>query len=329
MLTIADFRHLKVPAPYIALMPQWDLLAFLAAEAKHYPNFTLQMNCEAIGIKTAPTGRVTGVKIAGGKDISADLVIAADGRGSVIRTAAALPLETIGAPMDVFWFRVTKHPADANATFGVFENGRIGVFIDRGSYWQVAFVFAKGSAQALRARGIAQFKAEVAEMAPELAHGIAALADWDEVKLLRVSLDRLKRWHRHGLLVIGDAAHAMSPIGGVGINLAIQDAVAAANVLAGPMAAGASFDALLQEVQGRRWKPTVRMQALQKAAQDRLISPLLHGTSTRQRPPWQLRLLQYLPGLQRIPARIIGLGFGRERIESPDAGLAAPNAAAD
>ncbi|TXC68803.1 FAD-dependent oxidoreductase [Sphingorhabdus soli] len=320
MLTIADFRHLKVPAPYIALMPQWDLLAFIAAEASHYPNFTLRMNCEATGVTTAPTGRVTGVKIARGKDISADLVIAADGRGSVIRTAAALPLETIGAPMDVFWFRVAKHPADANATFGVFENGRIGVFIDRGDYWQVAFVFAKGGAQALRSRGLDSFKATVTDMAPGLAHGIAALAHWDEVKLLRVSLDRLTRWHRHGLLVIGDAAHAMSPIGGVGINLAIQDAVAAANVLAGPMAAGASFDALLQEVQGRRWKPTVRMQALQKAAQDRLISPLLSGTSTRQRPPWQLRLLQYLPILQRIPARIMGLGFGRERIESPDAG---------
>ncbi len=176
MLTVADFRHLDVPAPYIALMPQWDLLAFIAAEAQHYPNFTLRMNCEATGITTAPTGRVTGVKIADGEDISADLVIAADGRGSVIRTAAALPLETIGAPMDVFWFRVAKHPADANTTFGVFENGRIGVFIDRGDYWQAAFVFAKGGAQALRSGGLDAFKATVTDTAPELAHGIAALA---------------------------------------------------------------------------------------------------------------------------------------------------------
>jgi 2-polyprenyl-6-methoxyphenol hydroxylase-like FAD-dependent oxidoreductase len=321
ILTIADFRHLDGPAPYVALMPQWDLLAFLTAEARHYPNFTLRMNCEATGITSAPTGRVTGVTTAGGTPISADLVIAADGRGSVLRTAAALPLETIGAPMDVFWFRIAKHPADSNATFGVFENGRIGVFIDRGDYWQAAFVFAKGGAQALRARGLAAFKAGVVEMAPELTHAIAALTDWDEIKLLRVALDRLTRWHRHGLLTIGDAAHTMSPIGGVGINLAIQDAVAAANVLAGPIAAGASFDTLLPEVQGRRWKPTVRMQALQKAAQDRLIAPLLSGRSKLQRPPWQLRMLQSLPILQRIPARIIGLGFGRERIASPDAGL--------
>ncbi len=320
MMQIADFRHLDVPAPFIALMPQWDLLAFIAAEARRYPNFTLRMNCEATGITTTPAGRVTGVTIADGSAIAADLVIAADGRGSVLRTAAALPLERLGAPMDVFWFHVAKHRADSNATFGVFENGRIGVFIDRGDYWQTAFVFAKGGAQDLRSGGLDAFKATVTEMAPELANGIAELSDWDEVKLLRVALDRLTRWHRHGLLVIGDAAHAMSPIGGVGINLAIQDAAAAANVLAGPIAAGASFDPLLREVQDRRWRPTVRMQALQKAAQYRLITPLLSGETRLKRPPWQLRLLRSLPVLQRIPARIIGLGFGRERIESPDAG---------
>lgn len=320
MMTIADFRHLAVPAPYVALMPQWDLLNFIAVEARRYPDFTLRMNCEANGVTTLPSGRISGVKLADGRRIVADLVIAADGRGSVVREAAALPLETIGAPMDVFWFHVAKHSADSNATFSVFESGRIGVFIDRGDYWQAAFAFFKGGAQALRSRGLDAFKATVTEMAPELAHGIAALADWNEIKLLRVSLDRLTRWHRHGLLAIGDAAHAMSPIGGVGINLAMQDAAAAANVLAGPIAAGASFDALLGEVQGRRWKPTVRMQALQKAAQDRMISPLLSGKSTLRRPPWPLRLLQLVPILQRIPARIIGLGFGRERIESPDAG---------
>ncbi len=320
MLTIADFRHLNVPAPFIALMPQWDLLDFIAAEARRYPDFTLRMNCEARGLTTVPGGRATGVQLSDGSTVSADLVIAADGRGSVLRDAAGLPRETLGAPMDVFWFRVAKHPADGNASFGVFENGRIGVFIDRRDYWQAAFVFAKGGAKTVRSRGLNAFKAAVTAMAPELAHGIAALADWDEIKLLRVTLDRLTRWHRHGLLAIGDAAHAMSPIGGVGINLAIQDAAAAANVLAGPIAAGASFDPLLREVQERRWKPTVRMQALQKTAQDRLITPLLGGDSALERAPWQLRLLQYLPVLQRIPGRIIGLGFGRERIESPDAG---------
>lgn len=319
-MTIADFRHLDVPAPYVALMPQWDLLDFIAAEARRYPGFMLRMNCEATGVTTMPSGRISGVRLADGGTIVADLVIAADGRGSVLRNAAALPLETIGAPMDVFWFRIAKHAADGNVTFGVFENGRIGAFIDRGDYWQAAYVFAKDGAPRLRAQGLDAFKATLVEMAPELAHGIAALDDWDDIKLLRVALDRLTRWHRHGFLAIGDAAHAMSPIGGVGINLAIQDAAAAANVLSGPIAAGDSFDSLLHKVQARRWKPTVRMQALQKTAQDRLIMPLLGGNSALQRAPWQLRLLNYFPLLRRIPARIIGLGFGRENIESPDAG---------
>jgi len=278
------------------------------------------MNCEASGVTTDASDRVDGVRLKDGGRIAADLVIAADGRRSVLRAAAALPLREIGAPMDVFWFRVPKLAGDGNRTFGIFENGRIAVFIDRRDYWQAAFVFAKGSAVRVRERGLDAFKAELAGIAPELANGLRSLSSWDEIKLLSVALDRLTRWHRPGLLAIGDAAHAMSPIGGVGINLAIQDAAATANVLAGPIAAGADPDPLLAAVQTRRWTPTVRMQGLQKLAQDRLIAPLLAGAAKAQRPPWPLRLMQHLPILQRIPARIVGLGFGREKIASPDAG---------
>ncbi|NCP12260.1 MAG: FAD-dependent oxidoreductase [Sphingomonadales bacterium] len=319
-ITVGDFRHLDVPAPFIAMMPQWDLLDFLADEAGRYPDFTLRMNCEASGVTTDASDRVDGVRLKDGGRIAADLVIAADGRRSVLRAAAALPLREIGAPMDVFWFRVPKLAGDGNRTFGIFENGRIAVFIDRRDYWQAAFVFAKGSAVRVRERGLDAFKAELAGIAPELANGLRSLSSWDEIKLLSVALDRLTRWHRPGLLAIGDAAHAMSPIGGVGINLAIQDAAATANVLAGPIAAGADPDPLLAAVQTRRWTPTVRMQGLQKLAQDRLIAPLLAGAAKAQRPPWPLRLMQHLPILQRIPARIVGLGFGREKIASPDAG---------
>jgi 2-polyprenyl-6-methoxyphenol hydroxylase-like FAD-dependent oxidoreductase len=316
--TFADFSHLRTARGFIALMPQWEFLDFISSAARAYPGFSLQMNCEAKGV-LSEGGRITGVITADGQELRAKLVIAADGRRSVLREAAALPLQDLGAPMDVFWFRVPKPREAVNRTTGVFMPGRIIALIDRGDYWQCAFVFAKGSAETIRARGIAAFRADVIAVAPMLGSAIEAVASWDDVKLLTVALDRLTRWHRPGLLAIGDAAHAMSPVGGVGINLAVQDAVAAANILAGPMARGEDVDGLLARVQARRLLPTRLIQGMQRAIQTQVIGRLLAGGPPITRPPLILRLLQRFPLLQRIPAWIVGLGFRREHIRSPEA----------
>src|SRR5262249_38241272 len=235
--TVADFSPLPSARGFIALMPQWEFLDFVSEAARAYPTFALRMNCEATGV-IADGGRIAGVTTHEGQRLLARLVIAADGRRSVLREAAALPREDLGAPMDVFWFRVPKPRDRENRTTGIFAPGRIIALLDRGDYWQCAFVFAKGSAEAIRARGLDAFRREVAAVAPMLKDAIGAVAGWDDVKLLSVSLDRLTRWHCPGLIAIGDAAHAMSPVGGVGINLAIQDAVAAANILAAPLVDG-------------------------------------------------------------------------------------------
>lgn len=318
MINVADFRYLQVAAPYIAMMPQWDLLDFINRQASQYAGFTLKQQSEVSDVIRSDDSRVAGIRLKNGTEIRAKLVIAADGRRSVLRAKAGLPLEEIGAPMDVFWFRVPKNRSDATDSFGIFENGRIMILIDRADYWQVAFVFPKGQEKILRSQGLDAFKDTLLETAPVLASGLNELRSWDDIKTLNVALDRLTRWHVPGLLAIGDAAHAMSPIGGVGINLAIQDAVAAANVLAGPMSRGEMPDPLLQKVQDRRWKAATRMQWLQKTGQDRLIDPLISGNTATQTPPWPLKLLNAIPLLQRIPGRIIGLGFGREKVESPD-----------
>ena len=219
--------------------------------------------------------------------------------------------------MDVFWFRVPKPRDGENRTTGIFDPGRIIALLDRGDYWQCAFVFAKGSADAIRARGLDAFRREVATVAPMLGDAIGAVAGWDDVKLLSVSLDRLTRWHCPGLIAIGDAAHAMSPVGGVGINLAIQDAVAAANILAAPLVAGHNVDSLLASVQARRMLPTRVIQAIQRAIQTRIIGRVLESAPTTARPPLALRLVDRWAWLQRIPARVLGLGVRREHIRSP------------
>lgn len=318
--TIASLKHLPVAAPYVAMMPQWDLLDFIARTARRYPAFDLRMSTEATGLTFDDTGRVSGVTLASGEALPARLVIAADGRRSVLRGAADLPLQDLGAPMDVLWFRVPT-PADPRAAevpLGTVGPRGMIVAIPRGDYWQCARVIEKGGFAAIEARGIAAFRDDVTATVPGLAAGIGAIASFDDVKLLSVSLDRLTRWYRPGLLAIGDAAHAMSPIGGVGINLAVQDAVAAANVLAAPLAAGADPDALLPRVQQRRWKATVRMQALQRAAHRRAIEPILRGEIDHA--PLAIRLLDRFPLLHRIPGRVIGLGFGRQHVESPSVG---------
>lgn len=313
---IADFRHLPGRGRFIAMMPQWEFLDFVADAARAYPAFELRVNTQVSGL-VERDGRVEGVTLAGGGTVAARLVIAADGRGSVLRAAAGLPLCDLGAPIDVFWFRVPKARTPDNRTQGYIDRGEMIVAIDRGDYFQGARVIAKGAADAIRARGIADFRADVAATAPAMAEGIAALSGWDDIKLLSVSLDRLERWSRPGLLAIGDAAHAMSPVAGVGINLAIQDAVAAANILAAPMVRGEDPDRLLERLQRRRMFPVRVIQRMQRIAHERVIGAALGGTV---RPPAALRLLDRVPLLQRIPARVIGLGVRREHIRSPKAG---------
>ncbi len=317
-MKVIDFRHLSVEAPYIAMMPQWDLLNFIASTAKRYPGFGLHMESEAVDLLRDQTGRVCGVETRGGGKLYAGLVIAADGRRSVLRDKATLPLRNIGAPMDVFWFRIDKTGNHDGDVFGTVQAGRFMVMIDRRDYYQCAFVFNKGQADRVKATGLEAFRASLQSLVPALGPAFDQIANWDQVKMLEVALDRLERWHRPGLLVIGDAAHAMSPIGGVGINIAVQDAVTAANVLAGPMARGDNPDLLLEQVYRRRIKPVRRMQAFQKLAQDRVIAPLLRRTRPIEKPFLILRLLNRLPLLRRIPGHVVGLGFGRENIRSPE-----------
>ncbi|MEO9600429.1 FAD-dependent oxidoreductase [Parasphingorhabdus sp.] len=313
-----DFRHLPVAAPYIAMMPQWDLLNFITRKAKQYPGFEVLMKTEAVDLEYDEADRVRAVETKDGRKLSAKLVIAADGRRSVLRGKAKLPLQKIGAPMDIFWFRVDKPENYGGDVFGTVQAGRFMVMIDRGDYYQCAFVFNKGQADEVRAAGLDAFRASLRSLVPDLAHSFDQISDWDQVKMLEVALDRLDRWHRSGLLAIGDAAHAMSPIGGVGINIAVQDAVTAANVLAARMTNGESPDPLLEQVYARRIKPVRRMQAFQKFAQDRVIAPLLRRTKPIEKPLFALTLLDQMPLLRRLPGRVIGLGFGREDIQSPE-----------
>lgn len=314
---VATMKHLPVAAPFIAMMPQWDLLDFIADCGKRYPTFDLRMSTEATGVVEDAKGRISGVKLATGEMIDARLVIAADGRRSVLRDAAQLPLEDLGAPMDVFWFRlpVPKGHALGEVPLGNITLDGMIVAIPRGDYWQCARIIEKGAFPEIEARGLDAFRQDVARIVPGLAGSIDALHSFDDVKLLSVALDRLTRWSRPGLLAIGDAAHAMSPVGGVGINLAVQDAVAAANVLAGPLAAGDNPDPLLDKVQARRWSATTRMQAIQRTAHKRVIAPMLRGEFRSA--PLAVRILDRVPLLRRIPGRVIGLGFGRQHVQSP------------
>lgn len=313
--TVADFSHLSPRYGFIAMMPQWEFLNYLSECARALPAFALRTECEATAL-VEESGRIAGCTLKAGDPIRAALTIAADGRSSVLRGAAGLAVEDLGAPIDVLWFRVPKARTPDNRTAGYIAHGEMIVTIDRGDYWQCARVIGKGEADAVLGRGIEAFRREVQAVVPPLDH-IGELAAIEDVKLLSVSLDRLRQWDRPGLLAIGDAAHAMSPVGGVGINLAIQDAVAAANILAGPIAAGRDPTPLLAGVRKRRMRAVSIIQGLQRVAHKRVIGAARAGAV--ERAPLALRLLDAVPLLQRGPARILGMGVRREHIRSPEA----------
>jgi 2-polyprenyl-6-methoxyphenol hydroxylase-like FAD-dependent oxidoreductase len=317
---IADFAHVPTHCKFIALMPQWDFLNFLAERGKRYAGFDLRMRAEVTDL-IEDNGRIIGVRARtpdGPLTIDSTLVIGADGRHSIVRERAGLKVEDLGAPIDVLWMRLSRRPGDGDEPLGRIAAGKILVMLDRGDYWQCAFVIPKGAAEAVKARGIEAFRATIAEIVPEMHDRVAELRSFDgDVKLLTVTVDRLRTWHRPGLLCIGDAAHAMSPVGGVGINLAIQDAVAAANRLAAPLRAGSVRTDDLAAVQRRRTFPTWATQRLQILIQNNVLQRVL-ASQAAPRPPWPVRLLSRCPFLQRIPARLVGVGLRPEHVHTPD-----------
>jgi 2-polyprenyl-6-methoxyphenol hydroxylase-like FAD-dependent oxidoreductase len=319
-VAIADFSHLPTHCKFVGLMPQWEFLNFIAEKAKVYPRFHLRMETEVTDL-LIENGKVAGIYAkspSGALEVRADLTIGADGRRSIVREKAGLEVLDLGAPIDVLWMRVSRDPSDPNQTLGRFRAGKILVAIDRGEYWQCAYVIPKGGLDAIHKRGLATFKDEIASVAPFLRERLSELKDWNDVKLLSVAVDRLRQWSRPGLLCIGDSAHAMSPIGGVGINLAIQDAVAAANILAGPLAKGAVTDEGLRDVQRRREFPTRVTQGFQVFAHKRFIGLAMRHARPLTRLPFPLKLLQIFPILRRIPARLVGLGVRPEHVRTPD-----------
>src|SRR5437899_3727831 len=308
-VTVADFTHLPTRCGFIAFMPQWDFLNFLAERGARYPTFKLRMRAEVTGL-IEEAGRIVGLHATtpdGPLEVRAGLVVAADGRHSVVRARAGLKVDEFGAPMDVFWFRLSRRPGDPEDPVARFEMGRIFIMLNRGEHWQCGFVIPKGSLEQLQERGLQSFRESVAQLAPFAADRVGELRDWDEVKLLTVRVDRLRQWSRQGLLCIGDAAHATAPAGGVGINLAIQDAIAAANLLAASLRAGRLTTEDLRLVQRRREWPTRITQWFQIFAQNRVVRRVLTGVGTLT-PPLPVRLLARFPFLRRIPARLIGIG---------------------
>ncbi|HWD60819.1 MAG TPA: FAD-dependent oxidoreductase [Stellaceae bacterium] len=318
---IADFTHLPTVCKFIALMPQWDFLNFLAEHGKRYPGFNLHMETDATDIVVegaAGNERVVGLK-ANGPDgpieFRAGLTVGADGRHSIVRERAGFQVENLGAPMDVLWMRLSRKPGDPEQTGGYINFGRIFVMLNRGDYWQCAFVIRKGGYDEIKARGIEALRAEIVRLAPFLDDRVAELEGWDKISLLTVAVDRLTRWWRPGLICIGDAAHAMSPIGGVGVNLAVQDAIAAANILAVPLREGRVTAELLDKVQSRRTFPMKVIQKIQTTMQQNVIDKVLRSDQP-VKAPWAIKLFNTFPFLQRIPARIVGMGVRSEHIHT-------------
>jgi 2-polyprenyl-6-methoxyphenol hydroxylase-like FAD-dependent oxidoreductase len=300
-------------------MPQWDFLDFLASEAKRYPSFHLLMKANVTDL-IEESGRVVGVHVTtpdGPLDVRARLVVGCDGRHSTVRAKAGLEIEDIGAPIDVLWMRISRLPGDPGFG-GRIDAGSFFAVLDRGDYFQLAYVIPKGDAERVKAAGLPAFQQRVAKALPFLAARVDELKSWDDVKLLTVTIDRLRKWYRPGLLCIGDAAHAMSPVGGVGINLAVQDAVATANLLWKPLKEGTLTEADLARVQKRREFPMRVTQRIQVAAQNNILQPVLNSTKPLE-PPWVLRLIDRTPLLQRIPAWLVGIGVRPEHVHSPEA----------
>jgi 2-polyprenyl-6-methoxyphenol hydroxylase-like FAD-dependent oxidoreductase len=321
-LTVADFSHLPLRSKFIAFMPQWEFLNFLAGQARRYASFHLKMQAEVVEL-IEENGSVSGLRANtpdGALDIRADLIVGADGRHSTVREKAGLEIVNLGVPIDVLWMQLSKQQNDPEQSLGRVDAGKILVMIDRGEYWQCAYVIPKGGFDEIRKKGLPSFRQDIAEFAPFLKDRVDELTDWSEIKLLTVMVDRLTQWYRPGLLCIGDAAHAMSPIGGVGINLAIQDAVASANLLASRLARGPVSTEHLEAVQRRRELPTRVTQRLQVVIQDRVISRVL-SSSEHLSLPFPMRLLRQWPLLRRIPARAIGMGFRPEHVKTPDVGM--------
>jgi 2-polyprenyl-6-methoxyphenol hydroxylase-like FAD-dependent oxidoreductase len=319
-ITMADFSHLPVHCKFLMLIPQWDFLNFLADHGKRFASFDLRMRTEATDL-IEEGGRVVGLRATspeGALEIRADLVVGCDGRHSTVRERASLAVEDIGAPIDVLWFRISRQPSDATDMFGHIEAGKMMVMLDRGDYWQCAYVIPKGGIDRVKAGGLPAFREAVVEMTPFFRDRIGEIKDWDDVKLLTVSVNRLREWHRPGLICIGDAAHAMSPVGGVGINLAVQDAVAVANILTVPLKQRRVTRELLAAVQQRRDFPMRAIQRIQVVVQNMLLAPAL-ASAERPKVPLPVKLMQVFPVLRRIPARLIGMGFRPEHIRSPEA----------
>jgi 2-polyprenyl-6-methoxyphenol hydroxylase-like FAD-dependent oxidoreductase len=319
---IADLSRLNVKYPFIAFMPQWDFLNFLRESGKRFASLKVMMSAEAIDL-LRDGERVTGVRAKtpdGVIDIEADLTIACDGRHSLVRECAGLEVEEIGAPMDVLWFRAGKREGENENLFARVDPGKMMVTFDRGDYWQCAYVIPKGQYDAVKARGLPALLDDIARMAPILKSGLSGVKSWDEVKLLTVAVNRLKRWTRPGLLCIGDAAHAMSPIGGVGVNLAVQDAVAAANLLAAKLAHGCPSEDELDAVRRRREFPVKMTQRMQVVVQNNIVNAALKPGNQPLKVPFVMRLLTAVPWLQGITARFVGLGVRPEHVQSPGAG---------
>jgi 2-polyprenyl-6-methoxyphenol hydroxylase-like FAD-dependent oxidoreductase len=316
---MADFSHLPTTAKYIALMPQWDFLNFLVKEASAFPNFTLRMGWEATGLlrpepDTNPS-RVIGVHANtpdGPTEIRADLTVGCDGRHAISREAAHLKVVEQGVPIDVLWFHLARQPGDPENALGYVNYGRALILINRNDYYQAGFIIAKGFYPDIQKQGLDAFRASLEQLAPFLAGRTAEIDSWDKIKLLTVQINHLDQWWTPGLLCIGDAAHAMSPVGGIGINIALQDAVAAANILAEPLRTHTLTDDHLQSVQKHRIKAVLRTQRVQSFAHN-IINRALHHQGPMA-PPVFLRFATSVPGFQRLTGRFVGIGLQPEHI---------------